>query len=72
MRSSLCRVDHDLNDSSKLSDPPGTPLRTGFESGREGGAQLSEDAKQRVLYKMRSVDEARARAAKDSRTAYVG
>lgn len=59
-------------DSPDRPAPPGTPLRTGFEVGRTNGAQLSDDAKARVLRKMQSVDEARARAAEDSRTAYVG
>ncbi len=51
---------------------PGTPLRTGFENGRIRRVRLSAEARQRVLDKMRSVDEARALAAKDSRTAYLG
>lgn len=72
MRSILCCVDDDQTDSAERLGPPGTPLRTGFEAGRKDGARLSDDAKARVLEKMRSVDEARARAAEDSRTAYVG
>jgi hypothetical protein len=72
MRSTLCSVDDDQTGSPEQPGPPGTPLRTGFESGRRDGAELSDDAKQRVIEKMRSVDEARARAAEDSRTAYVG
>lgn len=65
-------MDDDETDAPDRPAPPGTPLRTGFEAGRKGGARLSDDAKARVLKKMRSVDEARARAAEDSRTAYVG
>jgi hypothetical protein len=65
-------VDDDQTDGSERPGPPGSPLATGFESGRKDAARLSDDAKRRVLEKMRSVDEARARAAKDSRTAYVG
>jgi len=72
MTSTLCYVDDDENETSERPEPPGTPLRTGFESGRKGTALLSYEAKQRVLEKMNSVDEARARAAEDSRTAYVG
>ena len=72
MRSTLCCVDDYQNESSERPDPPGTPLRTGFETGRKNGAQLSDDAKQRVFEKMCSVDAARARAAEDSRIAYVG
>ena len=52
-------VDDDQTDFSERPTPPGNPLRTGFESGRKDGARLSHDAKQRVLEKMRSVDEAR-------------
>ena len=72
MTSTLCFMDGEQSDTSERPAPPGSPLRTGFESGRKDRGRLSEDAKQRVLKKMRSVDEARAKAAKDSRTAYVG
>lgn len=65
-------MDDDETDAPDRPVPPGTPLHTGFEAGRKDGARLSDDAKARVLKKMRSVDEARARAAEDSRTAYVG
>jgi hypothetical protein len=60
------------DDLDSATEPPGTALRTGFETGRVRRVGLSPAAEQRVLDKMRSVDEARARAAKDSRTAYVG
>lgn len=72
MRSTLCCVADDQADIPERPAPPGSPLLTGFEAGRKDGARLSDDAKQRVLDKMHSVDEARARAAEDSRTAYVG
>ena len=62
----------DQTESSGERVLPGKPLNSGFESGRADGAQLPEVAAERVREKMRSVDEARARAAKDSRTAYVG
>ena len=65
-------MDDDQTETNDRPRPPGNPLRTGFESGRKDTGRLSDDATQRVLEKMRSVDEARARAAKDSRTAYVG
>lgn len=72
MRSTLYCVDDDQNEISEQPGPPGTPLRTGFETGRQDRARLSDDARERVLEKMHSVDAARARAAEDSRTAYVG
>jgi hypothetical protein len=59
------------DDIDNATEAPGTPLKTGFETGRIRRVRLSAAAAERVLEKMRSVDEARARAAKDSRTAYV-
>ena len=68
----FCSVDDDQTEFSEGKVLPGRPLSTGFESGRADGARLSDVAAERVRQKMRSVDEARARAAQDSRTAYVG
>ena len=54
---------------------PGEPMGSGFRF-RPARAvpqgSLSGDARRRVIEKMDSVDEARLRAAKDSRTAYIG
>lgn len=65
-----------MEDAATNHDPPqrpGEPLISGFTfGGKRRGARLSRDAQTRVLNKMRSVDEARMRAAKDSRTSYVG
>jgi hypothetical protein len=72
MRSTLSRVDDYQPHLPDRPPPPGKPLQTGFEAGRKDRTRLSDEAKQRVLEKMHSVDEARARAAEDSRTAYVG
>lgn len=54
---------------------PGEPLDSGFRfrpASSVPEAQLSPEARSRVLDKMESVDEARLRAAKDGHTAYVG
>jgi hypothetical protein len=54
---------------------PGEALESGFRFRRprdvpEG--RLSDEARQRVIEKMDSVDEARLRAARDGHTAYIG
>jgi hypothetical protein len=54
---------------------PGEPLESGFRfraARLVPEAKLSEPARERVLQKMDSVDEARLRAAKEGHTAYVG
>lgn len=59
----------------KIGQPPGEPLESGFRfrSARlVPEARLSEPARERVLQKMDSVDEARLRAAKEGHTACVG
>jgi hypothetical protein len=70
----------DMEESQETSaysndDLPGEPLDTGFrfrDARSVPEAQLSRDARERVLAKMDSVDEARLRAAKEGQTAYVG
>lgn len=54
---------------------PGVALQSGFSfrpSRAVAEARLSEPARERVLAKMKSVDEARLRAAREGQTAYVG
>ena len=54
---------------------PGEPLESGFEfrpARAVPEARLSDDARERVLRKMESVDKARLRAAQEGHTAYVG
>ena len=54
---------------------PGEPMGSGFRFRRARDVpdvQLSDEARQRVLRKMESVDEARLKAAKEGHTAYVG
>ena len=56
-------------------EAPGEPMESGFEyrPARDvPEAQLSDEARERVLRKMDSVDEARLKAAKEGHTAYVG
>ena len=72
MTSTLAAVDDPTAPERDTPALPGTPLRTGFEEGRARRVRLSAAARERILDKMRSVDEARALAAKDSRTAYLG
>lgn len=72
MTATLCAVE-DTATSHEPPRRPGEPLVSGFTPGENRrGARLSAAAQTRVLNKMRSVDEARMRAAKDSRTSYVG
>lgn len=73
MTSTLFGVDDDTPKVNEAPALPGTPLASGFLSGAgRRGARLSPEAQARVLDKMKSVDQARFRAAQDSRTAYVG
>jgi hypothetical protein len=54
---------------------PGEPMISGFcyRPTREvPEARLSDEARERVLRKIESVDEARLKAAKEGHTAYVG
>ena len=54
---------------------PGVPLPSGFEpehGGRRRNVRLSPEARQRVLDKMRSVDEARRRAMEDGHGFVIG
>ena len=54
---------------------PGVPLSSGFESvhgGRRRRVELSPEARQRVLDKMRSVDGARRRAMEDGHGFVIG
>jgi hypothetical protein len=67
-----------MPDAAPTDEPlelPGKALDSGFRfrPARDvPEAQLSADARARVITKMDSVDEARLRAAKDGHTAYVG
>lgn len=54
---------------------PGEPLASGFTYGPRSEfpeIELSEEARQRILEKMDSVDEARLRAAESSNRTYIG
>jgi hypothetical protein len=54
---------------------PGRPLDSGFRfrpARSVPEAELSPEARARVLEKIESVDEARLRAARDGHTSYVG
>lgn len=54
---------------------PGVPLASGFEpehGGQRRRVQLSKEARERVLAKMRSVDEARRRAMEGASSYVIG
>lgn len=77
MTSTLCDVDDDVDVISDDEAParPGVELGSGFSfrpARSVDEACLSEPARNRVLAKMRSVDEARLRAAREGQTAYLG
>ena len=55
----------------KTTDRSGR-FKTGFEAERVRRVRHSAAGQKRLLDKMDSVDESRARAVKDSRTAFVG
>lgn len=59
----------------RVNGPPGVPLASGFEpqhGGRRRRVELSPEARQRVLDKMRSVDEARRRAMEGASSYVIG
>ncbi len=74
MRTLLCMADV-VGEAEVDAELPGEPLESGFrfrKSRDAPGGMLSKEARQRVIAKMDSVDQARLRAARDGHTAYIG
>ena len=64
-----------VGETEVQAELPGEPLDSGFrfrKSRDVPGGVLSKEARQRVIDKMDSVDQARLRAARDGHTAYIG
>lgn len=67
--------DQPLPGGDRFPERPGVPLASGFEpehGGRRRHVALSKEARERVLAKMRSVDEARRRAMEAGHSHVIG